>query len=333
MSLAESPILEINNALWANGHSTPAGEKNPTIDIIKESLAEKKLLLIIGPCALQSLEQMVEHLTIVNDWLEENNLPITVFHRVPHEKPRTAPVSKDGKQFLFNGIGKLKAQEILSQLLQLFPGTRFAAEAMSPEDIEELHEQVALWWIGARTILDRLVAAIGRSAAEHAGVLIVKNPSDGSEETHRGMLENAALGSPAHIGLDEEKPMPILRNLVIPLLRGRSPFTAEERGVWRNVSNASEASKIKDGLAQTPTIVDVSHLLRKEDLDIEKVLPLIIEAILSGADGVMIETHTENHPSLTDKGVNLMALLSVLPEIVETYMHRKALSGKPTGRG
>lgn len=316
-----SELITQNNQRWRE----PLEPNQELGSLIQEAMRENKLVLVIGPCALQSLEQMTEILTTLEQWLSKNQQSVLVIVRAPHQKPRTRSISDNGQERLFDGVGVSQARQILGELLTQFPQTLFAVEVMDPEDIAQLADLISLGWIGARTVLDRTVRKLGEAAAKVNLPLMVKNPQAPDWKTHVGMVENAIAG--------ETMPQqPNQRTLTLVCLRGRAPFTDEEKSHWRNVPNWEDIQKIKDLAPNTPVIADLAHLLTANQMSVDTILELAHQAIEAGADGLMMEINTPNHPSWTDKGVDEAAFLAVLPQLIAAKLDQVLNISQPAAR-
>lgn len=286
MPALESQLILENTHLWQK--ESISSRDNPVI----QRIGSGELLRIMGPCALQSTEQVEDMLHIIG-----HDADVV---RAPGKKPRTRPVSPKGER-MFEGIGLDKAKAIYHEIMSRFPQTVFASEVMSGSDIITLGESIGLGWIGSRTQQQETCRDVGTAAQQLELPIMIKNPMSADLELFLGMIENTILGS--------ENTVPLLI-----CLRGTVPVNDEQRSEWRNVPNLHWLPILLEAFPQLPIIIDPSHMLKKNTLTPEKIGDIVSQAKDQGARGYIIEVNTPAHPSLTDPGVNAEEMMNVLAQ-------------------
>lgn len=287
MNILESALIDQNTRLWQQpnaGLSRPNG--------LVSRVQSEELLRIMGPCSLESVEQIETMLRVLGNQVDAV--------RAPGKKPRTRPVSPNG-ELLFEGIGLSQTAVILDELLATHPQLMFASETMSGTDLLTLHSRLGLAWIGSRTQQQETCRDIGESANTAQIPVMIKNPLSPDLELFLGMIENTILGS--------KNAIPLLL-----CLRGRAPVTTSERHEWRYVPNLEWLPILTEAFPQLPVLIDPSHMLLKPDLTPENVADLIEQAVDAGAKGYVVELNTPQHPSQTDPGTDAEKTLNVLTQ-------------------
>ena len=179
-------------------------------------------------------------------------------------KPRTSP-------YAFQGLGS-KGLEILAEAREE-TGLPIVTELLDPRDVEEVAEVTDVIQIGARNMQNfNLLAEVGRVPNP---VLLKRAPSATVEELLMAAEYVAKEGN----------------ERVILCERGIKTF---ERST-RYTLDLSAVPVLKRE-THLPVIVDPSHAAGRSDL----VLPLARAAVAAGADGVMIDVHTEPEKALCD---------------------------------
>jgi 3-deoxy-7-phosphoheptulonate synthase len=179
-------------------------------------------------------------------------------------KPRTSPYD-------FCGLG-LEALKYLKHAKEL-TGLSVVSEVMSAEQVEQALPYVDVLQIGTRNMYNyELLKEVGRTDK----VILLK----------RGMSAT----------IDE-----LLQAAEYILLEGNDRVALCERGirtydtVTRNMLDLGCVPVLK-ALCDFPVIVDPSHATGRSDL----IRPMSRAAIACGADGVMIETHSDPKHSISD---------------------------------
>lgn len=179
-------------------------------------------------------------------------------------KPRTSPYS-------FQGLGE-EGLMILAEARERF-GLPVVTEATSPENAELVAQYADIIQIGARNMqnfdLLKKVGALGKP------VLLKRGMS--------ATIEDFLLAAEYILSLGNFQVILCERGI-----RGIEKLT-------RNTLDLTAIPLIKD-LSHLPVIVDPSHGTGLR----EKVIPMARAAIACGADGVMVEVHTEPEKALSD---------------------------------
>lgn len=179
-------------------------------------------------------------------------------------KPRTSPYS-------FQGLGE-EGMKLLAEVRD-YTGMPVVSEALDEESIALAEKYVDIVQIGARNMQNYIL--LKRAARIGKPVLLKRGVAATLEEF---------LGAAEYI-LAEGNPRVILCERGV---RTFSDFT-------RNTLDLSIVPVIK-ALSHLPVITDPSHASGRRDL----VLPLARASIAAGADGVMVEVHTEPARALSD---------------------------------
>ncbi len=184
-------------------------------------------------------------------------------------KPRTSP-------YAFQGLG-LKALELLREAREEF-NLPVVTEVMSPQDVTLIAQYADILQVGARNMQNfSLLHAVG----EMAKPVILK----------RGMMST-------------------LEELVMAaeyiLSHGNTRVMLCERGIrtfepsTRNTFDINAIPVLKS-LTHLPVIADPSHGTGKWEL----VAPVARAAVAAGADGLLVEVHTNPSHALSDGGQSL----------------------------
>ncbi|MEK7279160.1 MAG: 3-deoxy-7-phosphoheptulonate synthase [Nitrospirota bacterium] len=179
-------------------------------------------------------------------------------------KPRTSPYS-------FQGLGQ-EGLEYLSEAKKK-TGLPVVTELMDPRDIDQVLKCADIIQIGARNMQNfRLLKEVGR----HDKPVLLKR---GLSATIKEFLMSA------------EYIMSMGNHNVILCERGIRTFES----YTRNTLDLSAIPAIKK-LSHLPVIVDPSHAVGKWDL----VAPMSKAAIAAGADGLIIEVHSNPEEAYSD---------------------------------
>ena len=180
-------------------------------------------------------------------------------------KPRTSPYS-------FQGLG-LKGLKILKKAQEL-TGMPIVSEVLDPRDVSWMCDYVDILQIGARNMQNfSLLKEVGK--AERPVLL------------KRGMYSTISewLSCAEYI-----------------LKEGNSDVILCERGIRtfetysRNTLDLSAVPAVKE-LSHLPIIVDPTHATGRVSL----IPPMSLAAVVSGADGLIIEVHDNLEEALSDK--------------------------------
>jgi 3-deoxy-7-phosphoheptulonate synthase len=186
-------------------------------------------------------------------------------------KPRTSPYS-------FQGLGKEGLEIMRTVADELSMGV--VTEAMAPDDVPLVAEFADMVQIGARNMDNR---ALLRAAAASKKPILLKR---GMTATIEEVLEAAAF----IIEQGNEQ--------VVLCERGTRTFEPSTRN---SVDIAAiPALRLRSGL---PVLLDPSHGTGRRDL----VAPVALAGIAAGADGLLVEVHSEPEQALSDGAQSLRA--------------------------
>lgn len=179
-------------------------------------------------------------------------------------KPRTSP-------YAFRGLGA-RGLEILGRVARRH-GLLVVTEVLDAADVPRVAEVASVLQIGARSMQSfALLEAVGRAGRP---VLLKRHPGASYEEWLLAAEYVLAAGEPR----------------VILCERGVRTFTDHTR----NTLDLSVVPAVKR-LSHLPIIVDPSHGTGKR----HKVIPLARAAVAVGADGIMVEVHSNPEKAMSD---------------------------------
>lgn len=221
------------------------------------SIGPDSLTLMAGPCSIESEEQIE---TTV-DHLVQNNIPVM---RGGVYKPRSSPYS-------FRGLG-IEGLKMFAKQCHEF-GIKVITEVMMVEQIEEMHEYVDIFQVGARNSQNfNLLDALGKVDKP---VLLKR----GMSMTIPELLQSAEY---------------IFSN-------GNEKIMLCERGIrtfenaYRNTMDVNAIAILKEK-SHLPVIADPSH-----GIGIRKYVGKIARSsVMAGADGVIMEVHENPHNAFSD---------------------------------
>lgn len=232
----------------------------------------KKLIIIAGPCAAESREQIIAS-------AREAEKRKVDFMRVSLWKPRTKPgfdgLGKSGILFLAEAakMGINPATEVLLPL---------HAKAVMEAVLPVLKKGKLLLWIGSRNqnhLLQRQIARI--TSKDERVFLLVKNQPWADEKHWEGIIEHVLAG-----GISEDH--------LILCHRGFGPNGHNPLGL-RNMPDYEMSMRIKMK-TDLPMVFDPSHT----GGSVPNVLKIGEEASNYDFDGVMVEVHPDPANALTD---------------------------------
>jgi 3-deoxy-7-phosphoheptulonate synthase len=220
-------------------------------------IGKKKIVLMAGPCAVESREQIIE----IAHFLKEMGVKVL---RGGAYKPRTSPYS-------FQGL-KEKGLEYLNEAKKE-TGLAVITEVRSPEDVGKICKVADILQVGARNMQNfPLLEAVGKT--------------DKPVLLKRGMMAT----------LEE-----LLMSAEYILSNGNPRVILCERGIrtfekyTRNTFDISAIPLLKK-ISHLPVVADPSHGTGVREL----VIPVGKSAIVSGADGLLIEVHKDPSKALSD---------------------------------
>ncbi|MBS1999802.1 MAG: 3-deoxy-7-phosphoheptulonate synthase [Cyanobacteria bacterium SZAS LIN-2] len=194
-------------------------------------------------------------------------------------KPRSSPYDFQGL-----GIEGLKLMQQAGQANQM----PVISEVMSPEQIAPASPYIDVFQVGARNMYNyELLKELGRQRKP----VVLKRGISATVDELLQAAEYILLGGNLQVILCE---------------RGIRTFETSTR----NTLDLSAVAVLKN-LSNLPVIVDPSHAAGKRDL----IRPLSRAAIACGADGLIIETHTDPDKSYSDAGQAITP--STLAQIVQ----------------
>lgn len=254
-------------------------------------LTNGQKLIIAGPCAAESLEQV----RITAQQLQRIGVHGM---RACLWKPRTKPG--------FEGVGGRAGVSLLNLISQT--GMIAATEVMLPSQAEELVEHLVhkhprrkfVFWIGARNQNHMLQREIGRILANEDSVyLMIKNQMWRDEQHWLGIYEHVcASGFPAQ--------------RLLFCHRGFVPNGRNPRGL-RNIPDYKMAMRVKQSTGR-PMLLDPSHI----GGEATRVIQIMKEAKPYKFDGYLIEAHPNPKKALTDaiQQLTVEQLAVLLKEVI-----------------
>ena len=228
--------------------------------------SDKNWIVIAGPCAAESREQIMKCAEAVSKYKN------TIL-RAGIWKPRTKAGS-------WQGVGD-EALEWMSDARGKFD-IAIATETKDEESLMKVIEyEFDLVWVGARNGMNySLLEKIGENFGDKENVIILKRSM--------GADLDEWLGAAQYI-------LKYTKNLIL-CERGIKGFPRNTRNVLdiQTAKLAQTESKLK-------TIVDLSHAAGRRDL----VIPMSLAAKAAGFDGIMVEIHPEPDKAKTDSSQQL----------------------------
>ncbi len=233
---------------------------------------KKKGIVIAGPCALESREQLRRSVQGILPWNPS-------YIRASIWKPRTCPS--------WDGIG---SQGIFTLLEETLPyGVMPATEVLLPQHVVELAQALKqfdanahmLLWLGARNqnhLLQQMIAS-AILEQELPFTLMVKNQPWPSQTHWEGIIRHLLAS-----GLANEQ-----------LLLCHRGFSVKDSSIWRNEPDLSLAKEVAETTA-LPLVLDPSHIAG----DRQRIAPLIEAAMQRGFSGFMVEVHPDPSKAKTD---------------------------------
>lgn len=218
-------------------------------------------LIIAGPCAVESYEQ----LRMVGDTL--NQLDVTCL-RGGAFKPRTSPYS-------FQGLG-MEGIKLLDKIRQEMD-LNIVTEVMTVDVVEAMAPYIDCFQVGARNMQNYdLLKALGSLKGDQQKPVLLKRGLSATLSEFLNAAEYILAGGNPNVILCE---------------RGIRSFDS----TTRNVLDLAGVAYLKQH-THLPVVVDPSHATGRRDL----IIPTARAAIAVGADGLMIETHPQPDESVSD---------------------------------
>lgn len=234
---------------------------------------KKNILLIIGPCAAESREQIAASIKEVN----KRKLD---FMRINLWKPRTRPG--------FEGLGKMGLPLIADAAKK---GVNPAAEVILPKHAEMIIKTTldasktanVMLWIGARNQNHYIQQEIARVVkGEKRAFLMIKNQPWRSIDHWEGIIDHVV-----HAGISTDQ--------LYVCHRGFTPQGENNPLNLRNIPDFEMAMQMRNKL-KLPMIFDPSHI----GGTVENVIKVSNEAAKYSFDGLIVEVHPNPLKAITD---------------------------------
>ncbi len=249
----------------------------------KRLIEEGYITVIAGPCAIESWEQLDAVARVVKD------LGLS-YIRGGAYKPRTSPYS-------FQGL-KEEGLKYLKEINTKY-GLKTVTEVTDTAHVEKIADSVDVLQIGTRNMSNfALLEKIGKVANKKNKKVILKRGWAASIKEWLLAVEYITLRGNIEVVLCE---------------RGIRTFETSTRFTL----DLSAVPVIKK-LSKLPIIIDPSHATGQSDL----VIPMSRAAIAVGADGLLVEAHTNPSQALSDGQQSLNA-----EELVELMRQLKNIAG------
>ena len=241
------------------------------------------ITVIAGPCAIESWDQLDAIAKVVKD------LGLS-FLRGGAYKPRTSPYS-------FQGL-KEEGLKYLKEINAKY-GLLTVTEITDAEHVDIVADSVDVLQIGTRNMSNfALLEKVGRVANERNKKVILKRGWASSIKEWLLAVEYITSRGNTEVVLCE---------------RGIRTFETDTRFTL----DLSAVPVIKK-LSKLPIIIDPSHAVGQSDL----VIPMSRAAVAVGADGLMVEAHTNPSKALCDGQQSLNA-----KELIELIRQLKNIAG------
>lgn len=239
--------------------------------------------IMAGPCSIEGEKQIIETV----EHLKKNNIRIM---RGGVFKPRSSPYS-------FRGMG-IEGLEIFSKHCRR-AGIKIITEVMQTSQIEQMHDFVDIFQVGARNSQNyNLLDALGKADKP----ILLKRGLAGTVNELLFSAEYVFSGGNEQIMLCE---------------RGIRSYEKS----YRNVLDINAIPYLKDR-SHLPVILDPSHAV-----GIRKYIePLSLAGLMAGADGIIVEMHKEPEKAFSDgqQSVNFPESVELFKKIRATYQLKKS---------
>jgi 3-deoxy-7-phosphoheptulonate synthase len=219
------------------------------------------ITIIAGPCAIESWEQINTIARVVKDCGLQ-------YMRGGAYKPRTSPYSFQGLEH--------KGLEYLAEIKKIY-GLKTVTEVTDAAGVEEVAKHADVLQIGTRNMSNfALLKKVGKVANSMKKSVILKRGWSATIKEWLLAVEYLTLEGDVEVVLCERG------------IRTFEPYT-------RFTLDLSAVPVIKK-LSKLPIIIDPSHAVGQSDL----VVPMSRAAIAVGADGLIVEIHTDPEKALCD---------------------------------
>ena len=227
-------------------------------------------IIIAGPCAAESREQLFATAQQICSQFSETNLNLTYF-RAGVWKPRSRPSD-------FTGAGA----QALAWMLEIKKTFGFTpcVEIALPEHAEAcLKAGINSFWIGSRTTVNPfMVQELADSLRGCQCTVMVKNPVTPDLKLWAGDIER------------------LMKNGLTDIIAIHRGFTQSGENLYRNAPVWQIPIELKLQFPEIPLVCDPSHLTGAPS-HIASVSQLALDF---GFDGLMIETHCDPAAALSD---------------------------------
>ncbi len=246
------------------------GKDNTLVRVNGIEIGGESLVLMMGPCSVESPEQIMEAARIVSELPKGNHIAGYLL-RGGAFKPRSSPYS-------FQGHG-LQAVKWMKQAGEEY-GLPIVTEVMDSRDIESMLDAgVDVFQVGARNSQNySLLKELGRQ----------KRPV---------LLKRGIAGTIDEILLSAEYIVRGGNDDVILCLRGIRSYNT---GHYRNQVDVPDIMRLQE-LTHLPVIYDPSHATGKRDV----VIGCALQAIIGAADGLIVEMHPNPEEAWSDGAQSL----------------------------
>lgn len=251
-------------------------------------------IIIAGPCAAESKEQLFLTASSLKDSLSRRGLSLDFF-RVGVWKPRSKPGD-------FSGCGEAALPWL--QDLQQDCQIPVCVEVSTPEQLDlcEKHD-IKVVWIGARTAVNPvMVQEIATAASKRDFTVLVKNPMVADLKLWIGNVER------------------FLNKDISQLMLVHRGFADSNESVYRNRPSWEIAIDMKVRFPHIPMLCDPSHIAGQR----KYIAQLSQIALDYGFDGLMIESHYQPSMALSDAAQQLTP--EELAELLSQLKFKDAIS-------
>lgn len=246
------------------------GKDNTKVRINGFEIGGEQLVLLMGPCTVESPEQIMECARIVSELPMGNNI-IGYMLRGGGFKPRSSPYSFQG-----HGLKAVKWMKAAGDKYNL----PIVTEVMDPRDVAPMREVgVDLFQVGARS--SQNYALLKELGKQDVPVL----------------LKRGLSGTVDELLLSAEYILKEGNNNVVLCLRGIRSYNS---GNLRNNPDLADIAVLQEK-THLPIIFDPSHATGKRDA----VFGVSMQAISAGADGLIVEMHTNPEEAWSDGAQSL----------------------------
>jgi len=232
-------------------------KENSIIDVAGVKIGGDALVVIAGPCSVETKEQLLRTAKLVKKAGAH-------LMRGGAYKPRTSP-------YAFQGLGKEGLKYLAAARRET--GLGIVTEVMESQDVELVAEFADMLQVGARNMQNtKLLRSLGKIRKP---ILLKRNFS-------------ATLSE-------------FLMSAEYILSGGNEQVVLCERGIrtfveyTRNTFDLNVIPVIKQ-LSHLPILADPSHATGRQDI----VIPMSRAAIAAGADGLIVEVHTNPAQAFSD---------------------------------